>query len=105
VLADSVELVPVPEESVGTTVALQEGEYLLLAPPPLGDGPSLLLFLQLAEGYQECELPNGWPEEGAPRALLLTDRVWAREELLNVLPPLSGEGEAPAERRGVTAVA
>jgi len=115
--ANSVQLAIVPAVSHEALVALEEGEYLLDDPPAgtheLGagrDAAPLALFLQLPQGFQEYEIPEGWPWEGTTRPLRITDRIWTREGLKKVLPGLSGavpQGVPPTERgsRGVTEVA
>jgi hypothetical protein len=101
--ADSAELSVVPTPAELPPLPVDEGEYLLALPPhdPGEDVSHLTLFLELPQGYQEYELPEGWPEGRASRPLQITDRIWNHDELMQVLPALSRaaqQGGAPAEQ-------
>jgi len=90
--ADSAELSLVPTPAGLPPLPVDEGEYLLTLPPhDRGEEVShRMLFLELPQGYQEYELPEGWPADNAARPLRITDRVWSHEELMRLLPALSG---------------
>jgi hypothetical protein len=57
----------------------------------------LFLYLQLPHGYQEYQLPQGWPERGEKRCLKITSRILRDEEMKRFLtqkegPPTAARG-------------
>ncbi len=87
--AASALLVDPSEVSTAALLPIAKGEYLIAE--LTRDANPLLLFLQMPGGYQEYELPEGWPGRGTPRTLRITDRLWEEDMLLSLLPAPSWE--------------